>query len=97
MQLLKEKLALRLRAGANKGNVSGYAVSGPTLDDYSFQYLKEVTQLEQGASFGELALSTDKPRAATIISLETPTELAVLEKDAYDKIMGRTMQKRIEE
>ena len=33
---------------------------------YTFKYLKNVSKLTDGASFGELALIMDKPRAATI-------------------------------
>jgi CRP-like cAMP-binding protein len=37
--------------------------------------MMEVAELTTGTSFGELALINSKPRAATIICKETPTEL----------------------
>ena len=46
-----------------------------------------------GASFGELALLEDKPRAATIICLEN-TKFATLEKEQFNKIMGRMLRNK---
>ncbi len=52
---------------------------------YSYKLLEEVKLLEKGDSFGELALKTKKPRAATIHTLE-PTIVAYLERDDYIKL-----------
>ena len=48
----------------------------------------EVAQLKDGKSFGELALTTNKPRAATIRA-DTEVHLAVLCKEDYQKILGK--------
>lgn len=50
MQILRDKLSQKLKAGVvkDRGNSQAFAVLGPNIDDYSFQYLKEVSQLEQG-------------------------------------------------
>ena len=48
----------------------------------------EVAQLGTGKHFGELALTTNKPRAATIKCL-TNTHLLVISKDDYQKVLMR--------
>lgn len=63
---------------------------------YHFQYLKEVATLGKGEIFGELSLSTDKPRSATIICSET-CEFAIMEKETYNKVVGNSMQKKLQE
>ncbi|CDW81356.1 cyclic nucleotide-binding domain containing protein [Stylonychia lemnae] len=50
--------------------------------------LLEVAQLKQGQSFGELALISNKPRAATIKCI-TDTHFLVLFKKDYEQILGR--------
>lgn len=52
---------------------------------YTYKIFEQVKVLEAGDSFGELALRTKKPRAATIHTLE-PTVVAVLERDDYVKL-----------
>ncbi len=42
--------------------------------------MKEVAVLSKGMSFGELALTTDGMRSATIICLDSPTDFAVMNK-----------------
>ena len=59
--------------------------------------MKEVAQLGAGSYFGELSLTTEKPRTATIMALESMTDVAVMGKDTYDRVIGRAMQKRIED
>ncbi len=49
--------------------------------------LTEVKVIEAGSSFGELALLSNKPRAATIIAKED-THLAVLEKKDFQRILS---------
>jgi CRP-like cAMP-binding protein len=49
----------------------------------SIQVLKEVNELGEGKSFGELALLTDKPRNATIYAKGARTALGVLNKSDY--------------
>ena len=50
--------------------------------------LTEVRVLASGSAFGELALMSNKPRAATIIAKED-TFFAILDKDPFDKILSR--------
>ena len=50
----------------------------------NFNYLKEITRLESGQSFGELALIYNSVRAASIIALEK-TELIVLNRETFKK------------
>lgn len=50
--------------------------------------LTEVRVLESGSSFGELALISNKPRAATVIAKED-THLACLEKQDFDRILSK--------
>lgn len=47
---------------------------------------EELVTLFKGASFGELALNDNKPRAATIRCAE-PTTFAILNKTGYDKVL----------
>ena len=52
------------------------------------QELKEVAVLQQGASFGELALLYDTPRTATIICKED-CDFALLKRDDFHDIIGK--------
>ncbi|CAI2385589.1 unnamed protein product [Moneuplotes crassus] len=54
----------------------------------TLNFILEVVQLSVGASFGELALLEDKPRSATILCTEN-SKFAVLEKENFNKIMGK--------
>ena len=45
-----------------------------------------LTELGVGACFGEMALLTGKPRAATVVTTE-PTTCGVLEKSAFEKLV----------
>lgn len=47
---------------------------------YRYSYLKEVAVFGKGQSFGELALTTDGIRSATIVCLDTPTDFAIMNK-----------------
>lgn len=70
-------------------------------DSYSFisdenriSELIEVNTLNTGASFGELALLSNKPRAATIICKED-CHFAVLEKDDFRRILKSAEEKKL--
>ena len=52
--------------------------------------------IEAGSSFGELALISSKPRAATI-RCKTDCYFAVLEKEDYNKIYGEIQEKILNE
>ena len=54
----------------------------------------KVAELRSGNSFGELALLYGQPRAATAVSLEI-TELIVLSKDGYDKVIRSVQSEQI--
>jgi len=45
-------------------------------------------------SFGELALITSKPRAATIICTED-TDLAVFDKHNYEWVVGKALRRKV--
>jgi len=55
--------------------------------------LKVVGKIGTGVGFGELALLNDKPRSATIITLEN-THFAVLEKENFNEIMAKVLRNK---
>ena len=55
----------------------------------------EVTQISNGSCFGELALISNKPRAATIKCLED-CYFGILSKENYDKSFGKLQRKEID-
>ena len=63
---------------------------------FEFMYLKAVTTLQNGVGFGELALLNDKPRAASILTLED-THFALLEKEDFNKIMAKALRDKFAE
>jgi len=50
--------------------------------------MMEVTVLQKGQSFGELALISNKPRAATVKCL-SDSHFLVLHKQDYQRVLGR--------
>ena len=54
----------------------------------------KVARLKEGDSFGELALLTEKPRAATVVSVLN-TELATLNKEQFRTIVGKVQEAQI--
>jgi len=59
---------------------------------------KELAVLSKGAYFGELALLTKKPRAATVRASGDNVKCAILEVDAFERLLGpcvKIMQKNI--
>ena len=58
------------------------------------KYLKKITTLKSGDSFGELALLISKPRSATIKASED-TDLATLNKEQFINIMGKVQEIQI--
>ena len=59
-----------------------------------YQWFIEITKLEEGKSFGELALINDRPRAATIMGL-TDCHLATLDKQDYLRVFKKIENKII--
>ncbi len=58
----------------------------------------ELAVCEQGGYFGELALLTKKPRAATVYASGSDTKCAILDVDAFVRLLGpckEIMQKNI--
>jgi CRP-like cAMP-binding protein len=60
------------------------------------QILKEVNELKEGQSFGELALITDKPRTATIYTKRSHTSLGVLTKKDYQNLIGESFKTKMD-
>lgn len=59
--------------------------------------IEEVALFTEGKSFGELALITDKPRAATcVVGVSKKAVLAVLHKDSYKRTIGESFRKKME-
>lgn len=61
--------------------------------NFTFQVLQPVAECEGGYAFGELALLNDKPRSATVMTLED-THFAILEKDDFKKIMAKSLRNK---
>jgi len=62
------------------------------LKMYKIHYLKKVARLAEGASFGELALLTTKPRSSTIKAV-TKVDMAILNKDQFKSIFAEVDKK----
>lgn len=59
---------------------------------------KEIKVCEKGDYFGELALLTKKPRAATAYAVTDDTKCAILDVDAFERLLGpcvKIMQKNM--
>lgn len=103
-----KELLNRVEAWASqyKSNFSKAAAKGPikslskpflervqyTL--YKIKYLKKVSKLQEGASFGELAMLMKQPRAATIKAVRK-TLFATLTKEQFDGILFKVHQEQI--
>jgi len=64
--------------------------------EIELEQLQEVAELKAGAHFGEFALLSDKPRAATIRAKENCL-LAVLKKSDFRRILGSISEKKVNE
>lgn len=77
-----------------------HAIEALEFDDTTIEnvvwMLKEVCQFSSGDSFGELASITNKPRSATIICMEN-TDFAVMDKDSYEKVVGKAMKRKLQD
>ena len=58
--------------------------------------MKEVNELGEGKSFGELALLTDKPRNATIFAKTQRAALGVLTCKDYKRLIGEDFKSKME-
>lgn len=63
---------------------------------FTFMILQPVAEWGNGQAFGELALLNDKPRSATIMTVED-THFAVLEKEDFKNIMAKTLKNKFAE
>ncbi|CAG9331925.1 unnamed protein product [Blepharisma stoltei] len=68
----------------------------PTVISEEETQLMQVSTLEAGCSFGELALLKSQPRAATIIC-DTNTHFAILEKHDYLRILGENSTTKLDD
>jgi CRP-like cAMP-binding protein len=64
------------------------------LFEYKFKYLRKVSVLGDGTSFGELALITDMPRAASIITT-CDSHFAILNRKQFDEILSKAHEDTI--
>ena len=60
----------------------------------NYEWFVEVVRLNEGKTFGELALIKNDPRAANIFSL-TECYFATLNKTEYEKVLKRSENKQI--
>jgi CRP-like cAMP-binding protein len=67
-----------------------------TLLNFHGQYFEEVSVLGPGDVFGELAILSEKPRAATV-QAKTKVVLGVLSKGAFQKLIGAFTEKKLNE
>ena len=81
--------------GLGRKQSSKYSTPHPE-DENEQQHFMQVGQLTAGRSFGELALISNKPRAATIRCSE-PTHFATLDKNAYEKVFAKLEEMAINE
>ncbi|CAI2368994.1 unnamed protein product [Moneuplotes crassus] len=65
-------------------------------ENYTIKYLKKISELKSGDSFGDLSLIYNKPRLATIKTV-TPAEFALLSKEQYDSTLKALEQQKIEQ
>ena len=65
-----------------------------TYKSYTFKYLKQISVLKAGTSFGELSLMSSKPRLATVRTL-CPCEFATLNKAQFDETVGKIKQEEV--
>ena len=81
---------------AQTSSVVSHKLNENSLDEEkgSAELLTQVNILSTGASFGELALLSHKPRAATIICRED-CDFAVLEKEDFVKILKYSEEKKL--
>ncbi|CAG2182904.1 unnamed protein product [Oppiella nova] len=52
---------------------------------------QELSRLEKGGYFGELALITHRPRAASAYALSAEVKLAFLDVHAFERLLGPVM------
>lgn len=62
-----------------------------TIENSETQEKREVAVLKEGDYFGELALITQNPRAATVTAIEETTT-AFLDKDAFERLLGPCLE-----
>ena len=58
--------------------------------------MEETTSLGSGEFFGELAIISDKPRAATVTA-KTKVTVGILSKETFQKLLGSFTEKRLNE
>lgn len=62
------------------------------INTYEICILKEVAELKEGMSFGELALMENQPRSATVYCKTQNVYFAVLNKKDFEKTYSKTQK-----
>lgn len=68
----------------------------PLKFNCSITVLKDVNEITEGKSFGELALLTEKPRNATIYAKTARVALGVLTKRDYERLIGEDFKSKMD-
>lgn len=79
----------------NPGVKTTIDASSLEKENYTIKYLKKISELKAGDSFGDLSLIYNKPRLATIKTV-TPVEFALLSKEQYDSTLKALEQQKID-
>jgi CRP-like cAMP-binding protein len=83
------------KAESNKWNLKNKAMGVVFLNKVlGYETHEEVKILHPGESFGELALISDRPRAATVIA-KSKVLLGILSKDVFQKQLARYAEKSL--
>lgn len=78
---------------SRKQTLQPSGITEPTKQYEETEWFIEIKKLRNGEYFGELALITDKPRAATITCLEK-SSFAVIDKIAYKNVLIKIDEKK---
>lgn len=70
-----------------------YKGSKENTRDFKFNMMIQVDTFKPGKSFGELALLNNTKRSATIVALED-SHFGVVEKEHFDSVVGKILQKK---
>lgn len=103
-QAYQDRIALQKESNSVNGTPSKQhpapkqkkAAPHPVLPEFQLEDLQEVNHQRAGSSFGQLALINDRPRMATVCSVEE-CHLAVLNKEDFKSIIQQAEEKKLKE